>query len=240
MRNKLNISIIGGCALTQKNIPKESRFYSVFNKRMVNDLEIDTSISFASYTNYNNLEAIIKRMILKKKSNIIILQIRPQPFLILTKPIIRGNNPSKLVNPLLYSSAAFNHNEKEISPVFNTLAKKPIFMNTNMYLGKLFRLKEKASKHILDTIKNIQSVCNESDIKLFILGIPPQLMTKQTNNNCKFLDDYLYTNCCKNGIKYITTFKNLNENKYFEKDKVHFSEAGHIMLGEIMFQEFNN
>ena len=207
---------------------------------MESDLSFEISLMFSSYSNFYQLEESVLKLLAKKKIGLLVIHIRPQPFLSLTKPLIRGNNPLISLNPLIYNKNNYQHYANEIPPTFNKLVSKPLFMGINIFLGRLFLVNKIASKKILDMIINLESICNQNKIQLMILGVSPQPMTTQGNITCRKLDKYLITRCNELGINYIGTFEKMEDFKYYEKDNVHLSELGHIKLGETLFDGIKN
>jgi len=240
MTLKVNISIVGGCAITQNNIPRKNRFFSIFKRDIESDLSIETSFTFSNYVNFKNLEKSVVELLARRETDLLIIQIRPQPFLNLTKLLIRGNNPKLSFNPIIFTSNYSQKNGNELPPKFNHLVSKPLFMGLNVFVGRLFQLNKKASNIIFNTLVSLQSMCIHNEIQLFILGISPQPMTKQGNINCRILDNYLIKRCGNMGINYIDTFEKMNNNTYYEVDNVHLSELGHIKLGKILTDGIKN
>lgn len=240
MTLKINIGIVGGCAITQNNIPKENRFFSVSKKNIESDLTIETSLSFSNYANFYQLEESIMKLLAKKKTDLLIIQIRPQPFLNLTKLMIRGNDPKISFNHLIFNRNHSHKYENELPPKFNQLVSKPLFMEFNIFLGRLIQLNKIASNLIINILVRLHSICVKDKVQLLVLGISPQPMTKQGNINCRSLDNYLKKKCNSHGINYIDTFEKMNDLKYYEKDKVHLSELGHFKLGESLSEGIKN
>ena len=236
------IGFVGGCAITQPDIPKEKRFIEVLRTKMKSDCSIETSFTFSSYSHFYELEKSIEKIINKQKVDLLIVHLRPQPLLVLSKFIIKKKNKNNktafFINPLVYRKCAYPYLEQSSSPVINQLAlkpkSKPKLMGLNILLGRLFGLNKKAAKQIFNAILSIQSQCKQKDIKLTILGISPQPMTKHGNINCQELNVYLIKKCHDEGIEYVDSFSKMNNSDCFQEDELHLSEKGHEYLGDIL------
>lgn len=240
-KNDLNIGFVGGCAITQHDIPKKNKFFEVFKSKMKSDSLKEVSISFSSYSQFYQLEKSCDKIFKKQKMDVLTIHIRPQPFLFLSKFILRKlnkkNRATYLLNQILFMSTIDQCKDNYAPPVFNQLATKPRLKERNIRVGNIFRFNIKASKLIFKLILNIQSKCKQNDIQLVILGIPPQPMTKLGNLNCKKFNKYLIKKCKDNRIVYIDSYAKMNNDVVFQKDKLHLSEEGHYVLGEILYNK---
>jgi hypothetical protein len=237
---EIKIGFIGGCAINQRNIPKEKRIIEIFKTKMESNSLTKLYFTFSSYSNFSQLEKAVERITTKQKIDILILHIRPQPFLLLSKFIIKysnnNNKTSLTINPLLYKKTQYQNKENNTPPVFNEIVSKPTFMSGNLLLGKMFGINKIASKLIFNSISKIQSKCQQNNIQLVILGISPQPMTKQGNLICKTLNDYLTKKCFTEKIQYLDSFSKMNHDDYFLSDKLHLSKKGHNYLGTTLYE----
>ncbi len=237
MNSECTIGFVGGCAITQQTIPKEKRFFEIARAKLKADLSTEASFLFSVYSQFSELEASAEKIVARQNVDVLIIHLRPQPFLILSKLIIKQKNKNNsaafFINPLIYSKTAHPSLDKS-TPVFNQLALKPKFMEANVLAGRLFGLNKKAAKQIMSILKTIQSKCKQKNIQLVILGIPPQPMTKYGNINCKELNSSLIEECRKEGIEYVDSFAKLNSINCFDIDGLHLSEKGHAYLGDIL------
>jgi hypothetical protein len=233
------IGFVGGCAITQPNIPKEKRFIEIFKIKMKSNYFIEPSFLFSSYSQCYQLENIVKKIMDKQKIEILVLHIRPQPFLRLSKLIIKDitteNRVSFFINPLLFKKTEYQNIENNPPQIFNQLVLKPKFMAVNIFFGKLFRINMKASKLIFSTISKIHSECVKNNIQFIVLGITPQPMTKQGNSICKKFNTFLTRKCFAEKIYYCDSFSKMDCEECFLSDKLHLSEKGHSYLGSILF-----
>jgi len=236
----INIHFFGGCALTQKNIPRKDRFISVLNDKLVSNLSLKPKFSFSSYGNFLELLNKSKNQIEKNENEIFIAHIRPQPYILISKFIIKYidkyNKIKFAFNPFL-SKRKGRELVNISNPVFNQLSVKPTFFEFNIFLGRLFNINSNSSQYVFKTIQEIQFMCNNNNIQFVILGISPQPMSIQGNIICKKLNDYLKSECSKHKIHYIDNFAEMNNYRNFLSDKLHLSINGHRELGKILFEE---
>ncbi len=243
MEKITNIHFFGGCAITQKNIPRKERFISVLNDKLASNLLINLRFSFSSYGNFLELLNKSKNQIKKDKYEIFIVQLRPQPYILISKLIVKytdkNNKLTFVVNPFLSK-----RKDREIinnsNPIFNQLSIKPTFLEFNIFLGRLFNINSNSSKYVFKTIQEIQVMCNNNSIQFIVLGISPQPMSIQGNIICEKLNNYLKNECTKHKINYIDNFAEMNNYRNFLSDKLHLSINGHRKLGEILFEGIKN
>jgi len=243
-KTDLNIGFVGGCAITQHDISKGEKFFEIFKSKMKSDALIDVSISFSSYSQFCQLDKACDKILKKQKITTLIIHIRPQPFLFMSKFILRKLNKNK--KPVLsLNQIFFNRTIKQCkdnlkSPIFNQLVKKPRLKGINIQVGNMFGLNKKASKQIFKLILKIENKCKQNHIKLIILGVSPQPMTKPGNFNCKKFNKYLMEKCKDKSIIYIDSYTKMNTENVFQSDKLHLSEKGHYVLGEILHNKIKN
>ncbi len=243
MKKNINIHFSGGCALTQKNIPRKARFITVLNDKLVSNLLSSPKFSFSSYGNFLELLNKSKSQIKKNENNIFIVQIRPQPYIVISKFIIKyydkNNKLTFKINPF-FSKSKSRELINNPNPKFNQLSIKPTFLEFNLFLGRLFNINSHSSKYVFKTIQEIQFMCNKNNIPFIVLGISPQPISIQGNIICEKLNNYLKKECSKNKIHYIDNFAEMNNYKNFLSDKLHLSLNGHRKLGEILFKGIKN
>ena len=243
MKKYINIHFSGGCALTQKNIPRKDRFLTVLNDKLETNLLPIPKFSFSSYGNFLELLIKSKHQIKKNENEIFIAQIRPQPYILISKFLIKyldkNNKLTFKINPIL-SKRKNRELINNSNPKFNQLSVKPTFLEFNLFLGRLFNINTNSSKYVFKTIQEIQLMCNKNNIQFIVLGISPQPMSIQGNIICERLNNYLKKECSKNKIYYVDNFTEMNNYKNFLSDKLHLSINGHRRLGEILFKGLKN
>lgn len=238
MKVDLNIAIVGGCALTQRSIPKENRFFSIAKRKLETEQNSKVSFLFSSYESFYQLEETVLKQLAKKKPDLLIIHLRPQPLLRISKLFLRANNLNIKLNPILTSKKNYPQNENMQLPIVSNFTTKPLFMGLNILLGRLFLVHKIVATQILESLKNIESVCIKHNIQFMILGISPQPKSLQGNYCCKSLNDFLKSKCNDLTISYIDTFNTLNDLEYFQNDCIHLSDLGHNKLGETFYEGF--
>ena len=242
MNKQIKIGIVGGCAISQKNIPLKSRFYSILSEKIKTNLSHQTVFSFSTYSDYSSLSTKCYEVSNKSHLDFMVIHLRPQPFYIISKLFIKYENELNddmgiCINPLLYGRTWSNHLKGDPVPTFNYYSVKPRFMDLNIFLGNIFRLHTKASIYIYNQIMHIQSYCQLNHIKLIILGIPYQPFSKIGNLNCKKLNLSLMEKLSNDkNIENFECYTRMESNSYFEKDNLHLSINGHYTLGSILFE----
>jgi len=240
MKNQINIGFIGGCAITQHNITRQNRFYSIFQKKIADKKLYRPVFSFTRYTDYNYLKEACDEVMNKSSLDLLIIHIRPQPFYILSKLLIKYrrkiNRNSICINPLLLSKIIYRKFEINPPNNLNQSYTKPRFMDINILLGNIFSLRSKASSLIYNEISSIRSLCIDNNIKLVVLGIPYQPLSWIGNINCHRLNLFLKEKFKNDNVEYLDCYDKMKDKECFHKDKLHFSNKGHYVLGSILYE----
>ncbi len=239
MIRDLNIGFIGGCLITQGNITRENRFLYVLKNRIEKEINCRPVFHYSGYSDFYQLNYAYSKIRKNSKPDILILRIQTQPFLIMSKLLIRElneyNKPKISLNPLLTGQRNIFKSKGIDPPEFCKRAKKPRLMKYNLMLGKLFRLDITASRIVLNAIFELYLTCLRNDIHLFLLGISPHPMILQGNNICRQFNTFMIKSIEEFGLDYIDTFDEMNFETYFQKDILYLSESGHEKMGELLY-----
>ena len=145
MTPKKTIGFIGGCAITQRNIPKEKRFIEVIKSKAKSKHLLVPSFVFSSYTQFSQCGDAVQKILNKQDVDFLILHIRPQPLLIQSKFVIKypkkNGGTSFLLNPLITRNQIASTEKNQSTPVFNQLVKKPQLMGTNLLFWQTVSIK---------------------------------------------------------------------------------------------------
>ena len=242
--DRVNIGFVGGCAITQHSVSRQNRFYSVFQKKVTDHKMFRPVFSFASYSHYQYLAESCIEVLSKNKLDLLIVHLRPQPFYILSKLIIKYLDETKgksfYLNPLLFGKNIKLKPEAKLALRFDEDLHKPMFMDINILLGNIFKLNSKASARIYEEITKVHFQCQQYNVKLAVLGIPHQPYSKIGSSNSKKLNWFLKDKLQKNDIQYFDCFNEMKKPECYLKDKLHFSSKGHNVLGTVLFEGFEN
>jgi len=195
-----NLTFVGGCFPVQHNILYEDIFLVKSKKNIENKLKINLNIDIIRYERFTKLIDKIIKLNKSKNIDLLILSVRPEPFLRIIKLYYKYiNNEGKLkkslnfpfinkINPEKYDflvlGRLYDYNVKhKKSPIHN------ILVSLNYITGLLIGNLRYALNKYLKLVKEIEKYCNEKNIELVLLG--PNLR----NNNkiepylCKMLDN---------------------------------------------------
>ncbi len=236
----INISILGGCALAQKDIHNELRFPTIL-KTQLSEENIKINLSLFSYTDILALEEKVIKKIKKEKTDILIIHIRPQPFNIRGKFILKqsiNNKISYKINNLITGTPTI-YSDSDHPLVFNDSPKKGKFEELNGKLGRLLGLHKKTAKVLLKKIYAIQKYCTGNEIELIVLGSPSQKNSSFADANNFYLDSFLQEHLTAAAIHYISCYHEfkLNYTTFLHQDGMHLSSQGHAFLGRLLVKE---
>lgn len=237
-----NLTFVGGCFPVQHNILYEDIFLVKSKKNIENKLKINLNIDIIRYERFTKLIDKIIKLNKSKNIDLLILSVRPEPFLRIIKLYYKYiNNEGKLkkslnfpfinkINPEKYDflvlGRLYDYNVKhKKSPIHN------ILVSLNYITGLLIGNLRYALNKYLKLVKEIEKYCNEKNIELVLLG--PNLR----NNNkiepylCKMLDNKIRMHFPKkkiiNGLDIL--YKNIS---VFNKNGIHVNELYHDMIAK--------
>ena len=241
-RRIINLTFVGGCFPVQHNILYEDIFLVKSKKDIEEKLKIDFNIDIIRYERFTTLIDKIIKLNQKKNIDILILSVRPEPFLRIIKFYYKYiNNEGKLrkslnipflnlINPEKYDyltlGRLYNYNIKHKKSYFHN-----IMVLFNYLMGALIGNLIYAKNRYMRLIRDIEEYCNKNNIELILLG--PNLR----NNNiiepyfCKKLDAVTRESFHKRNI--IKGLDVVYKNKsVFNENGIHVNELYHDMIAK--------
>ncbi len=240
--DKINISFIGGCINNQNGISREDLYYSVASKLLSNK-QTEHQISLGSYLSFDQLFEQTKKIIDKKRPNLIYLFVRPFPLMPMQKPIVKYDTANKKVaysfHPALFTQQLrwdIKFTKYQSTNDFR-FVRKSIFglRDINLLVGVLLGLHRWALKYLTLQLDLVKQLCSETNIKLKIISPPQNPESFLANLTCEWTANHLKTYCKSESIDFI----NINSFSLsnFENDKIHFNVQGHKELGELIYRD---
>ncbi len=235
-----NITFVGGCLAVQHNILYDDMFLVKSKKNVEAKLSINLNIDIIRYERFTTLLDKIIRFNKTKNIDILILSVRPEPFLRIIKLYYKYiNNEGKLkkslnipflniINPEKYDYLILGRLYDYSSITKNSQIHKSL-VSLNYISGALIGNLRYALNKYIELVKSIEEYCINRNIELVLLG--PNLR----NNNaiepyfCKKLDKEIRTifpkNYFINGLD--TLYK---DKKVINENGIHANELFHDMI----------
>lgn len=249
----LNIGTIGGCMICQTDLKLSQLFYRSLAQKLLENDGIKCFINLKYYNVYHTVLESAKKLASNTKPDIIILQVRPAPFIMQSEFLIQNYKGRFIINPLIYSKRnivkieeilgtkdpEIIHTDK-LDGFFKKLPLLPV-LRFNICLGNIFLLKRKATKSLEITIDDLARFCRDNKIKLLIIGTINSYY-KVHNDSLAGINDYLKKHAGLNGICYIDIFSLIDKekDKYFGPDKYHLNQAGHELVANLLYKCIKN
>jgi hypothetical protein len=246
----LNIGIIGGCMICQAGLKLSQLFYRSLVQKLSDNKGIKCDINLKYYTLYSSVLESAKQLERNVKPDILILQIRPAPFIMQSEFMIQNYKGRFIINPLILSKK----NTTKIEDILTT--KDPLILHTdrldglfkkllllpvlrfNICLGNLFLLKRRAAKSLENAVGDLTIFCRENNIKLVIIGTINSY-NKFHNNILAEINLKMKKLAVVNGIKYVDIFSLIDNEKdnYFASDKYHLNKEGHELIASLIYKD---
>lgn len=249
----IHIGIIGGCMICQTDLKLSQLFYRSFAQKLLDNDGIKCFINLKYYSVYNKVLDSAEQLASNTKPDIIILQVRPAPFIMQSELLIQNYKGRFIVNPLIYSKRnivkieeilatkdpEIIHTDK-LDRLFKKLILLPV-LRFNICLGNIFLLKRKATKSLEIIIDDLARFCRDNKIKLLIVGTINSYY-KVHNNSLAGINNSLKKQAGLNGICYIDIFSLIDKekDKYFASDKYHLNQAGHELVANLLYKCLKN
>ena len=247
--NNLNIGIIGGCMTCQTDLKLSQLFFRVLSQKLQDQDNIKCFVSLKYYNEYFRIPERAKNLLIKDKPDIIILQVRPAPFIMRSELLIQDYQGRFILNPLIRSYKNLEMietilgtkdpvilQEERLEGAFNKMVVLPVLKN-NISLGQLFHLRSKALKSLSKIIIDLSEFCKEHQIKFFILGTINSY-NKMHNKNLARMNGIIKNLAEAQGISYSDLFSLFGKDKdlYFGPDKFHLNETGHEIAASLLYE----
>jgi len=236
------IDFLAGCINNQRNFPRESHYHAVLKKSLSRLYSTDLNFNFAVYHAYRQLYEKVTGLISKNRPDILVIFIRPFPFLILNKPLVKyeENDHRKVrdIHPSLFFRNKFGwpekyfRNIKEASPETLVSRNKFGFRDLNLLAGIMLGLNRWARKFVLQELRRVIVLCRQENIELIFLGMPQNRESIVGSHICTIMNKKLISEFSKTNVNYLNIHseKDKNGQPIFFGDGIHFNETGHLFL----------
>lgn len=236
------IAFLAGCINKQRNFPPESHYHEILKNSLSHRYSIGLSFNFGVYHAYSQLYEKTKDLISMKKPDILVIFIRPFPFLILNKLLVKYEKSNKRkvrdIHPSLLFRNKFEWPEKYFINIKEASSAKwvsrPKFglRDLNLFAGIMLGLHRWALSFVLKELNRVISLCRQDDIELIFLGMPQNRGSVVGRYVCSFMNKKLISEFSKTNLNYINIHegKDINGKPIFFGDGIHFNETGHIFL----------
>jgi len=245
-RKTFSLVFMAGCLNNQPGMKTDLLYHSLLKEFLTGILQAEVNIDLLTYHAYNQLTPAIEEQLGKKKADILILFIRPFPYMVLNKPVIKydtpGNRKVRGIHPAIFSSGEYRwpgFYSKYISEgVPGSGERRPVnlLQEINLLTGVMMGLHRWSVGYVLRELDKVVSLCGRTDTRLILLGIPPAAGSPAGNLVCCSLNRFLVRKATRENLVYIDIFtkKDGRGNAILCGDGRHFSEAGHAFLAGML------
>ena len=246
MKNSVSIAFFAGCINKQLDIPPHLLYHSRLKDAITDEFKISPAIEVLCYYSYNTIERKVAECLIKSEPDILVLFIRPFPYLILNKLVIKYDTPSqkyfRAFHPALFSAGKRSWPGKyskyiiERTPVYNGKKKINPLAELNLTFGFLTGLHWWSVIYVQDIIDRVAAICRNSGTRLLLLGVPPAAGSAAGNYLCRSLNNRLIKKAAKENLDYVDIYSNCNSNgiRVIHEDGRHFTQNGHEFLSEAL------
>jgi hypothetical protein len=249
----VNVGIIGGCMTCQPNMKLSRLFFRLFAKKLMDQDNVKCYVNLKYYNEYHRIPELAEQLINKSNPGVIILQVRPAPFIMRSEFLIQDYKGKFIINPLIQSPANIERIENILAtkdPVFIRVYNLPwnikrfvleVLMRNNIRLGNLFLLEKKATRSLISIIDRLINLCRENSITLYVVGTISSSY-KTSDSSLSGMNESLKKFLSGKGIEYLDIYSLISkdQNLYFSEDKYHLNELGHELVAGILYKRFKN
>jgi len=249
----LNIGIVGGCMTCQTDLKLSQLFYRSLSKKLMDNDDIKCFVSLRYYNEYFRIPEQARHLIQYEKPDLIILQLRPAPFVMRSEFLIQDYQGKFIINPLIFS----NRKLEKIESILGT--KDPIILHeydfqqrinksvllrilkSNISIGNLFRLKARVIKSVKKIITDLETTTRERQIPLFIVG-NINSYNEMHNHHLSHLNSEIKAHAGQKGIPYVDLFSSFDGNLdlFFGADRFHLNSEGHERTAELLYSHIKS
>ncbi len=239
-RNMNDVCFVGGCFPVQHNIVYEDLFHQKLKRKIEARYKNKLNVNIIRYGRFSTLLDKIRAIENSKKIDLIVLHVRPDPYLRIIKIFYKYINDKgrlkwslnlpyfNLLNPEKYDvldlSRIFQVNEQRKSLFHKFL------ISCNYLLGIMIGNKRYALKSYYMTTNKIIEFCDMNSIKYIILGPNRRNNNRLEPSLCKDLDLYFSNRIDKQ--YYICGFENDNTQKMNQENGIYATQAYHNLIAE--------
>ncbi len=252
-KTKVEIGIIGGCMASQLDLGISNLYHRKLARKLMDKLNIESNTRIKVFPEYYRIFGLVNQLVKNNGIDILILQLRPAPFIKRADFLIDNRKGKYIVNPILLNP----FNAKKLEDI--TLVKDPVLepwklirdpkklnlidkiLKKNTKIGGLFFLKMHAQRYVLKTITSVHSICAENNIELIVVGALNPI------NEIKVklffdLNNYLMSKLSKYNIAYIDIFNIMKKDKksFYSEDMFHINKKGHEVIAGLLFEKISN
>jgi hypothetical protein len=249
--NRLNVGIIGGCMTCQTGLGLSNLFHRVLARKLKDsyNTDIDTQILF--YNEFYKAPILLRESLNKTKLDVLVFQIRPEPYGRRCELIIDNNKGRFIINPILFRPRNAPVLE-EIQAIKDPVRLNPEkFKGKNLYhlirlllylnkpLGNLFFLEKNAKNYLLGIIDELKILCDENSIRLIVVGIIPGVWKHENIYRVRF-NDATRERLADHNLPFIDLVEQMgsDRNSYFMDDKYHLNIQAHRLIADLLVSEF--
>lgn len=243
--NNVKITFVGGCFPVQHNIVFEDVFHQKLKEALNKEFNCHAYFHIIRYERFIDIVEKIEKSTKKFTPEILILSIRPEPYLRLIKLLykhIDNNGIFKwslnlpyfnVLSPEKYDMLTLGRKYRHSSNLKKSLFHK-FLITINYLLGKLIGNQKYAIDKYKELITKVEDYCNKSGIELILLGPNIRSNTYLEPGFCGDLDRSIKTDNFKN---YIHGLESISEDgqPLIMENGIHVNENYHELIANRLF-----
>jgi hypothetical protein len=238
----IKAGIVCGCLPTQTGIATGSLYPSLLSDRIYNDTGIHLEFSSIWYTRLSDCMNKVKELQHRDNPDLILFHVRPDPFLRLSKFLIRYRDRSGHLRFLVNLDATDATLLERDYSARNSLAHrernlfKHLTRSFNYLAGIISGVQRRAILAEIKLIQELVHFCESQKKQLIIVGPASRPRSNVENTLLMQLERSLATHFATTGIPYISCFgtRGSNNESLFMADGVHVSRDGHIRMADLI------
>jgi hypothetical protein len=251
MEKTLEIGIIGGCMTCQTDLKLSQLFYRSFSQTLLENESVKCFVSLKYYNEYYKIPEYASMPFNKTKPGLVIIQVRPAPFVMRSEFLIQDYRGHFILNPLIANPGNFTRLETILGTKDPVMIKpgqiRGFFRRTfimavlrlNYLLGRIFGLQRRALNSIAGIMDQAIVHCRQNEISLLVIG-PLNSASRASNAALRRLNRSLRHQAERNGMGYIDIYSFLDKHRdrFFTSDQHHLNAEGHKQVSSMLYEEF--
>lgn len=248
MPDALVVGFLGGCLPAQQGIPRLKLFHRILARDLHEQLQIPVRFTFEDYFRYSECRRGVERLLRTGPPRALVLSLRPQPLLALSKPTIRyvthDQKPARAVHPAIRRRdlAAWRSDldrrdlRRPAQPVPAPDALQRFAAEWHLAAGHLLGLASWATKVVIDEVRRASTECQSRGVKLVVLGVPGSPGSPVGHHICRMADRRIWEACRDARVCYLRWFatEDPRGSWLFMEDGLHLNEAGHAHVARLL------
>ena len=258
--DRFQLAIIGGCAASQRGIPLSRLYHRIVSARWKATYGVRMHVILDRYDQSTDYAARVKNCLAHRAPHAVLIHVRPSPFLVRCKPLIKYADASGrikwVLHPRLFpltgrawnpiwdgatvigtQSASMDPSQDRLKEIYPPCRNSRL-RSLHVFLGATAGLAAWARREEIHALRRAASLCSASGIPLFVLGPTPFPRSPMGNRLCMELSEMLRKEAAAGQMHFIDPIRKdaPNPRGFLMPDLWHLSEAGHAEMADSIFR----